>query len=94
MRNPTVGSPQKTKSPGIQHVAGCCGGQFLGCGFSFIASWVIALGLSWMATAVFGRSQGIDVLIAGLTCAVSLLLGLIFSFLTGRLFPVIGKKGK
>jgi hypothetical protein len=75
---------------------GCCAGQALGCGLSFLVSWVIAGVLSALLTPLFGQSQGgnteVGVLLSALTCGGSLLMGTMLSFLTGRFFPVFGKK--
>jgi len=75
---------------------GCCAGQALGCGLSFLATWVVAGFLSAILTPLFGQSQGgntpVGVLLAGLTCGGSLIMGAVLSFLTGRLFPIFKKK--
>jgi len=75
---------------------GCCAGQALGCGISFIVSWVIVLLVSALLTPLFGQSQGgntsVGVLLSGLSCGGSLLLGAGLSFLTGRLFPIFKKE--
>ena len=85
------------KSFNIPRQIGCCAGQALGCGFSFLASWVVAGVLSALLTPLFGQSQGgntgVGVLLAGLTCGGSLMMGAVLSFLTGRLFPIFKKKG-
>jgi len=84
------------KNFNVPHSIGCCAGQALGCGFSFLTSWVVAWLLSALLTPLFGASQGDNtgagVLLAGLTCGSSLMLGTVLSFLTGRFFPVFGKK--
>ena len=84
------------KSFNVPHSIGCCAGQALGCGFSFLTSWVVAWLLSALLTPLFGQSQGgntgVGVLLAGLTCGGSLMMGAVLSFLTGRFFPVFGKK--
>ena len=76
---------------------GCCAGQAVGCGFSFLASWVVAWLLATLLTPLFGISQGgntaVGTLLAALTCGGSLILGAGLSFLTGRLFPIFKKKG-
>ncbi len=68
----------------------------LGCGFSFLASWAVAGVLSALLAPLFGQSQGgntaVGTLLSGLTCGGSLLMGAALSFLTGRLFPIFGKK--
>jgi hypothetical protein len=80
----------------VPHSVGCCAGQTLGCGFSFLASWVVAWVLSALLTPLFGQSQGgntsVGVLLAGLTCGGSLIMGAVLSFLTGRMFPIFKKK--
>ena len=84
------------KNFNVPHPIGCCAGQALGCGFSFLATWVVAGVLSVLLAPLFGQSQGgntsVGVLLAGLTCGGSLIMGAILSFLTGRFFPVFGKK--
>jgi hypothetical protein len=84
------------KNFNIPRSIGCCAGQALGCGFSFLASWVVAGVLSALLTPLFGGSQGgntgAGVLLAGLTCGGSLFMGAVLSFLTGRLFPIFKKK--
>jgi len=89
-QNPTI------KNFNIPRPIGCCAGQALGCGFSFIASWAVAGILSALLTPLFGGSQGgntgAGVLLAGLTCGGSLIMGAVLSFLTGRLFPIFKKK--
>ena len=84
------------KNFNIPRPIGCCAGQALGCGLSFLASWVVAGVLSALLTPLFGQSQGgntgIGVLLAGLTCGGSLMMGAVLSFLTGRLFPIFKKK--
>jgi len=76
---------------------GCCAGQALGCGVSFVVSWVIALILSALLAPVFGQSQGgntfVGIILAALTFGCSLIIGGGLSFLTGRLFPIFKKKG-
>jgi hypothetical protein len=68
----------------------------LGCGISFITTWVIALILSAVLVPLFGNGLGqntpVGTLVAALTCAGSLILGAGLSFLTGRLFPIFKKK--
>ena len=85
-----------TKDFDGSRLAGCCTGQSLGCVFSFISCWVIALLISAVLTPFFGQSQGgntaVGMLLSGLTCGGSLILGAGLSFLTGRLFPVFKKK--
>ena len=75
---------------------GCCAGQAMGCGFSFLASWIVAWLLSTLLTPLFGISQGgnsaVGMLLAALTCGGSLIMGTVLSFLTGRLFPIFKKK--
>jgi hypothetical protein len=87
-----------TKGSNVPQLIGCCTGQALGCGFSFLASWAAAWILSVLLAPLFGQYQGEDttvgVLLSGLTCVGSLILGAGFSFLTGRLFPVFKKKGR
>jgi hypothetical protein len=77
---------------------GCCAGQALGCGISFIVSWGIALLLSALVTPLFGHPGGNNttagLLLTGLTFAGSLILGGGLSFLTGRLFPIFTKKAR
>ena len=84
------------KNFNIPRPIGCCAGQALGCGLSFLASWVVAGVLSALLTPLFGQSQGgntgVGVLLAGLTCGGSLMMGAVLSFLIGRFFPVFGKK--
>jgi hypothetical protein len=84
------------KNFNIPRPIGCCAGQALGCGFSFLATWVVAAIFSALLTPLFGGSQGgntgAGVLLAGLTCGGSLIMGAGLSFLTGRLFPIFGKK--
>ena len=84
------------KNFNVPHSIGCCAGQALGCGFSFLTSWVVAAIFSALLTPLFGGSQGgntgAGVLLAGLTCGGSLIMGAVLSFLTGRFFPVFGKK--
>jgi len=98
MRSTSAGNSQNStkKNFNIPRPIGCCAGQALGCGFSFLATWVVAGLLSVLLTPLFGGSQGgntgAGVLLAGLTCGGSLIMGAVLSFLTGRLFPVFGKK--
>jgi len=84
------------KNFNIPRPIGCCAGQALGCGFSFIASWAVAGILSALLTPLFGGSQGgntgAGVLLSGLTCGGSLIMGVGLSFLTGLLFPIFKKK--
>ncbi|RPI91241.1 MAG: hypothetical protein EHM40_16310 [Chloroflexi bacterium] len=84
------------KNFNIPRPIGCCAGQALGCGFSFLTSWVVAWIVSAVLAPLFGGSQGgntgAGVLLAGLTCGGSLIMGGVLSFLTGRLFPVFKKK--
>ncbi|MCJ7434871.1 MAG: hypothetical protein MUO77_15420 [Anaerolineales bacterium] len=88
-------SPTK-KNFNIPRPIGCCAGQTLGCGLSFLATWVVAGVLSALLTPLFGQSQGgntaVGVLLSGLTCGGSLMMGAALSFLTGRLFPIFKKK--
>jgi len=98
MRSTSAGNSQNPtkKNFNIARPIGCCAGQALGCGFSFLTSWVVAWLLSALLTPLFGASQegntGAGVLLAGLTCGGSLIIGAVLSFLTGRFFPVFGKK--
>lgn len=75
---------------------GCCAGQSLGCGFTFLLSWLVAWLLSTILVPLIGQSQGgrslAGLLITGLTCGTSLLIGAGISFLIGRIFPVFKKK--
>ena len=84
------------KNFNVPHSIGCCAGQALGCGFSFLATWAVAGVLSALLAPLFGQSQGgntgAGVLLAGLTCGGSLIMGAALSFLTGRLFPIFTKK--
>jgi hypothetical protein len=88
-------NPPKNNSALLRPV-GCCAGQTLGCGFSFLVSWVAAWILSALLTPLFGQSQGgntgVGVMLSGLTCCGSLVMGAGLSFLTGRLFPIFKKK--
>ena len=95
-------SSNSTPEPGkrgfdVSRLAGSCAGQSLGCGLTFITSWVIALILSAVLAPLFGQSQGgntpVGLLLAALTCGGSLIMGAGLSFLTGRLFPIFKKKG-
>lgn len=91
-------SSQKILKKGFDssRLPGCCAGQALGCGISFIVSWVIALVLSTVLTPLFGQYQGgnttAGVLLSGISCGGSLILGSGLAFLTGRLFPIFQKK--
>ena len=82
----------------IPRPVGCCIGQALGCGFSFLASWAVAGISSVLLTPLFGQSQGgnttTGVIMAGLTFGGSLIMGAVFSFMSGRLFPIFKKKGR
>lgn len=92
----TASQSSTKKKLSVPRPIGCCAGQALGCGFSFLASWVVAWLLSALLIPFFGQSSGdnttIDVLLAGLTCGGSLIMGAGLSFLTGRLFPIFKKK--
>jgi len=76
----------------IPRPVGCCAGQAAGCGCSFLASWVVAL----LLTSIFGRPQGgnlmTNLLLPAIIFAGSLVMAAVFSFLTGRFFPVFQKK--
>ena len=92
----TASQDSTKKNFNVPRPIGCCAGQALGCGFSFLASWIVVWLLSALLTPYFGQSQGgntiIGVLLAGLTCGGSLIMGAGLSFLTGRLFPIFKKK--
>jgi hypothetical protein len=92
----TTSQDPTKKNFNVPHPIGCCAGQALGCGCSFLASWVVAGVLSVLLAPLFGASQGgntgAGVVLAGLTCGGSLMMGAVLSFLTGRFFPVFGKK--
>lgn len=94
--SPSNSQNTTTKNFNILRPIGCCTGQALGCGFSFLASWVVAWLFSALLTPLFGQSQGDNttagVLLSGLTCCGSLMMGAGLSFLTGRLFPIFKKK--
>ena len=98
MNSPNADNSQNSakKDANLLRPIGCCTGQALGCGFSFLASWLVAWLLSALLAPFFGQIQGdnttVGVLLSGLTCCGSLVMGAVFSFLTGRLFPVF-KKG-
>ena len=83
--------------PGKNYL-GCCAGSALGCGLSFLLSWILAMILSAVLAPIFGKSGGgnstIGILVSGLTCGASLLIGGGLSFLTGRLFPIFKKKAR
>ncbi len=86
------------KDSDLPRLAGCCTGQALGCGISFIISWVVALLISALLAPVFGKAGGgnttVGVLISGLTCVGSLIIGTGLSFLVGRIFPIFKKKAR
>ncbi len=100
MSSTSAGNSQNytKKNFNVPRSIGCCTGQALGCGISFLTSWVVAWFLSALLTPLFGGSQGgntgAGVLLAGLTCGGSLIMGAVLSFLTGRLFPIFGKKSR
>ena len=77
-------------------LAGCCAGQTLGCGFSFLAGWLMAACLSALLLPLFGQSpagnSAMNVVLSGLTCGGSLIMGGVLSFLAGRFFPVFQKR--
>jgi hypothetical protein len=77
-------------------VPGCCAGQALGCGLSFLVSWVLALIISAILTPLFGNTHGDNsftgLLLTSLTCGGSMLIAALLSFLAGRLFPIFKKK--
>ncbi len=83
--------------PGKNYL-GCCAGSALGCGLSFLISWILAMVLSALLAPIFGRSGGgnsaTGILVSGLTCGASLLIGAGISFLMGRLFPIFKKKAR
>jgi hypothetical protein len=93
MSSPSVGN---AKNSNLLRPIGCCTGQALGCGFSFLASWAVAWLFSALLTPAFGQAQGgntpVGVLLSGFTCCGSLVMGAVLSFLTGRLFPIFKKK--
>lgn len=68
----------------------------MGCGCSFLASWVVALLISALVASVLGPTQGAnpmaDILLPGAIFIGSLILAAVLSFLTGRFFPVFQKK--
>jgi hypothetical protein len=80
------------------HVAGTCAGLAVGCGLSFVISWVIAFLLSAVLAPLFGNPEGgntaMGVLLAGLTCVSSLIIGGGISYLVGKLFPIFRKKAE
>ena len=80
------------------HVAGTCAGLTVGCGLSFVISWVIAFLLSAALAPLFGNPEGgntaIGVLLAALTCGSSLIIGGGISFLVGKIFPIFRKKAE
>ena len=92
----TASQSSAKKKFSVPRPIGCCAGQALGCGFSFLASWAVAGILSALLTPLFGQSQGgntaAGVLLAGLTCGGSLIMATGLSFLSGRLFPIFKKK--
>jgi hypothetical protein len=83
------GKSQSINGFSIPNPVGCCTGQALGCGCSFVGAWVISLILSTLLTSFVGRSDVVQVLLSGLTCIGSLVMAAVLSFLTGRFFPVI-----
>jgi hypothetical protein len=92
-------SPNTTnKDIDLPRLAGCCSGQALGCGFSFLISWVVALIVSSLLAPVFGKAGGgntiVGILISALTCVGSLVIGTGLSFLVGRIFPIFKKKAR
>ncbi len=91
---PQMPLPRRSKIP---RPVGCCAGQTLGCGCSFLASWVMALILSVLLSPLFGENGGgntaAGTLVSMLTCGGSLILGAVLSFLAGRAFPVLKKSG-
>ncbi len=98
--NSTIPNPPKNNPKrwlNIPRPLGCCTGQALGCGCSFIASWVFALLLSALLPTLFASSTGTDplagILLPGFICGSSLVMAAVFSFLTGRIFPVFQRKG-
>ncbi len=80
------------------HLAGTCAGLAVGCGFSFIISWIIAFLVSAVLAPLFGNPDGgntaVGVLLAGLTCVSSLVIGGGISFLVGKIFPIFRKKAE
>ncbi len=93
--NNTSSEPKKGISG--THLAGTCAGLAVGCGFSFVISWIIAFLLSAVLAPLFGNPEGgntvIGVLLAALTCVSSLIIGGGISFLVGKIFPIFKKKG-
>lgn len=76
---------------------GCCAGQALGCSVSFLSTWLVALLLSALLGPVFGSNMGENTL-AGVFIAIanfvgSLVIAGAISFLAGRIFPVLKRKG-
>ncbi len=100
MNSTSDGGAQSNLKEGfnISRLPGCCAGQALGCGISFIASWVMALILSAVLTPFFGQPQGgnttVGILLSALTFAGSLIIGGSLSFLAGRLFPIFKKRAR
>ncbi len=101
MNSPSViNKPQNSteKNFNVSHSIGCCVGQSLGCGFSFLASWVAAWILSAILAPYFDQGQAgnttAGVLLAGFNCVGSLIMGAALSFLTGRLFPIFKKRAR
>jgi hypothetical protein len=76
------------------HLASCCVGQTVGCGFSFMAVWIIAFIISVLLTPLFGQYEGdtaAGMLLSLLSCGSSVILGAVLSFLVGRFFPIFKK---
>jgi hypothetical protein len=100
MGSPTVHHSQNSpkKIFDVPRAIGCCAGQSLGCGFTFLLSWAGAWIFSSLLVPLLGQSQGgrstVVVLITGLTCGTSLLLGAGLSYTIGRIFPVFKRKGE
>lgn len=95
MRHPLSGNSPREGFQVLRAI-GCCAGQALGGGFTFVASWAVAGVISALLAPLFGSTYGentpVGVLLAGLTCLGSLVTGFVISFIVGRLFPLFGRK--
>jgi hypothetical protein len=100
MDSPPPPVPSDSSKPrfDVTRLPGCCAGQALGCGLTFLVSWGLALLSSAFLTPLFGNSRGDNsltgLLITSLTCGGSILISAVLSFLAGRLFPVLRRKGR
>ena len=54
----TASQNSTKKNFNVPRPIGCCAGQVLGCGFSFLASWVVAWLLSALLTPLLWRISG------------------------------------